>query len=39
MPPKTALDQARHLSLFLIKAVLNGRADYTALALSRFKDF
>jgi pyruvate dehydrogenase (quinone) len=27
MPPKPTLDQARHFSLFLIKAVLNGRAD------------
>jgi pyruvate dehydrogenase (quinone) len=27
MPPKPTLDQARQFSLFLIKAVLNGRAD------------
>jgi pyruvate dehydrogenase (quinone) len=27
MPPQPTLDQARHFSLFLIKAVLNGRAD------------
>ena len=27
MPPKPTLDQARHFSPFLIKAVLNVRAD------------
>jgi pyruvate dehydrogenase (quinone) len=27
MPPKATFDQARHFGLFLMKAVLNGRAD------------
>jgi hypothetical protein len=34
MPPKTALDQARHFSLFLINAVLNGRAEFTAIGIT-----
>jgi len=27
MPPKATLDQAHHFGLFMIKAVLNGRAN------------
>jgi pyruvate dehydrogenase (quinone) len=27
LPPKTTFDQTKHFGLFMVKAVLNGRAD------------